>query len=257
MSISPSTRERLEALRAVPAFAEARESSLELLTKSSEEVSIGQGQTLLRIGAIETHAFLLLKGALRLLAEEPHRRELFTVGRLEAGELVGVVDLLRQAPCEAAIARRPCQLLSFPLTLLLDLYLEDPGLKRGLDKLSSPCEAAAVLRHQLKQLNPPPEDGKQWILEQLKHSSSSESSKSVSLLSSLVPGAESLVGLTISQEQKEELESNSTLPLRFWRWASNSAEVFKPSAFGQGVFAVSPTGLASSLTELAQMLAAG
>ena len=69
MSISKTDRERLEALRAVPAFAEAHESSLELLTKSSEEVSLGQGQTLLRVGAIETHAFLLLEGALGLLAE--------------------------------------------------------------------------------------------------------------------------------------------------------------------------------------------
>ena len=61
MSISKTNRERLEALRAVPAFADAHESSLELLAKSSEEVSLGQGQTLLRVGAIETHAFHLLE----------------------------------------------------------------------------------------------------------------------------------------------------------------------------------------------------
>ena len=225
MSISKTNRERLEALRAVPAFADAHESSLELLAKSSEEVSLGQGQTLLRVGAIETHAFLLIEGALRLLAEEPQRRDLFTVGRLEAGELVGVIDLLRQAPCEAAIARRPCRLLSFPLTLLLDLYLKDPGLKRGLDKLSSPCEAAIALTHHLEQLNPPPEDGKQWILEQLNHSELTDSSTSVNLLSSSVTGAESLVGLTISAEQKGELETRSTLPLRFWKWTPNATEV--------------------------------
>ena len=93
-----SNRERFEAFKAVPSLAEARNKSLELLAEASEEVVLSQGQTLLRAGVIETHAFLLQEGALRLLAEEPQRRELFTVGRLEAGELIGVIDLLRQSP---------------------------------------------------------------------------------------------------------------------------------------------------------------
>ena len=53
---------------------------------------------------------MVTNGALRLLAEEPFHSDLFSVGRAEAGELVGVVGLLRQSPCEGAIARRPTQL---------------------------------------------------------------------------------------------------------------------------------------------------
>ena len=88
MTISPSNRERLETFKAVPAFADASDRSLELLAEASEEVNLSQGQTLLRSGVIETHAFLLLKGSLRLLAEDPQQRELFTVGRLEPESLL-------------------------------------------------------------------------------------------------------------------------------------------------------------------------
>ena len=52
-----------------------------LLARASEEVRLSQGQTLLRGGVIETHAFLLLEGTLRLLGRDPVRNELFTVGR--------------------------------------------------------------------------------------------------------------------------------------------------------------------------------
>ena len=68
---------------------------------------------------------------------------------MEAGEIIGVVDLLRQGPCEAAIARRPCLLLGFPMDLILQLYRTDPGLKRRLDGLTSKCEGAIVLANVL------------------------------------------------------------------------------------------------------------
>ena len=227
MTISPSNRERLETFKAVPAFADASDRSLELLAEASEEVNLSQGQTLLRSGVIETHAFLLLKGSLRLLAEDPQQRDLFTVGRLEPGELVGLVDLLRQGPCEAAIARQPSRLLSFPLALVLNLYLEDTGLKKGLDQLSSPCEGALVLRKVLEQLNPPPSDGVDWILENLLQSDHDESTKKIELLSSLLPDGELLVGQELTTAQKEKLQSQTSLPLRFWLFSCDKTEVQK------------------------------
>ena len=115
MTLSTGNQERLQQLRRVPALAGARDTSLELLASAAEEVRLSQGQTLLRGRVMETHAFLLLEGTLRLLGQDPVLNELFTVGRVQPGELVGVIDLLRQAPCEAAIARQPCRLLSLPL----------------------------------------------------------------------------------------------------------------------------------------------
>ena len=233
MSISPNVRDQMKNLKSVPALADARLETLEKLVEASEEVTLSQGQTLLRIKVIETHAFLLLEGSLRLLAEEPQRRELFTVGRLEPGELIGVVDLLRQGPCEAAIARQPCRLLSFPQALLLDLYLEDPGLKKGLDQLSSPCEGAVVLGKQLGLLNPPPPDGKEWIIEQLQYSNSTNVGNPIQLLSSLIRGEEELVGLELSEEEKEQLQTKCRLTLRFWRWNANKSGMQKVSSLNE------------------------
>ena len=68
---------------------------------------------------------------------------------------MGVIDL-RQSPCEAAIARQPCRLLSLPLKVILDLLKDDPGLLNGLQALQSPCEGTAVLARILEGLNPPP-----------------------------------------------------------------------------------------------------
>ena len=156
--------ERLQTLKKIAALKDAHSSSLEKLAEVGEEVTLNQGQTLLRAGVIETHAFLLLQGSLRLLGKDPGRKDLFTVGRVEPGELVGIVDLLRQEPCEAAIARQPCKLLSFPLSEILVLYKSDPGLKRNLDQIVSPCEGCTVLSKVLEKMNPPPKDEKNGYL---------------------------------------------------------------------------------------------
>ena len=162
----------------------------------------------------------MLEGTLDF-AQDPH--DLFTVGRLEAGDVIGVVDLLRQAPCEAAIARQPSRLLSFPLALLLKIYQDDPGFKKDLDRLKSPCEGASVLTHVLEHINPAPADRSKWILDQLHQNNRNKSTESVNLLSSLVPGSETLGREISAARRKASVES--TLPLRFWRWPQPSTDI--------------------------------
>ena len=81
-ALSMENQERLQQLASVPALANARDTSLELLAQTSEEVRLSQGQTLLRGSVIETHAFVLLEGTLRLLGKDPVKNELFTAGRV-------------------------------------------------------------------------------------------------------------------------------------------------------------------------------
>ena len=59
---------------------------------------------------------------------------------------MGVVGLPRQAACEGAIARRPSQLLSFPLDLLAALLKQDPGLAAGLQTHLSPVKVLQFWR---------------------------------------------------------------------------------------------------------------
>ena len=239
MTSSPACTQLLKTLREVTELAGARTNSLELLAEAAEEVRLAQGQTLLRGGVMETHCFLLLEGTLRLLAEDPVSNDLFTVGRLESGTLVGVIDLLRQGACEAAIARQPCQLLSLPLELLLDLMRDDAGLLQGLGQLTSPCEGVSALGPVLKQLNPPPSDAQVWFLEQLNSSflKQAKTSEHKSLLSSVLPGAENLVGCVLDDVQIQKLKQQSSLPLRFWRWVPANSILNEADATNQTILA--------------------
>ena len=170
MTASGNPTNRLEVLQGVKEFQRASLESLQRLAESSELVTLRQGQTLLRAGTLETHAFVVIEGALRLLAKDPFHKDLFSVGRAEAGQLVGVVGLLRQSACEGAIARRPTQLISLPLELLNSLCKGDDGLTNGLQIHWSPCEGAAVLGNHLRTLANPPTDANKWIKEQLEAS---------------------------------------------------------------------------------------
>ena len=226
---STPARDSQERLHALAAFADARPATLEQLAAAAETVELSQGQTLLRARTLESHGFLVLDGALRLLAEDPISRELFTVGRLEAGELVGVVGLLRQGPCEGAIARRPCRLLSFPLDLLARLIQDDPGLRQSLTGLASPSETAHVLGGYLRRLPQPPADAQAWILEQLPHCQVTTqvegSAEGTSLLSSIVPNHEHRLGEPIDADELMELNRISALPVRLIRWQPVHAEL--------------------------------
>ena len=224
MTLSSGNQERLQQLRRVPALAGARDTSLELLASAAEEVRLSQGQTLLRPGVMETHAFLLLEGTLRLLGQDPVLDDLFTVGRVHPGELVGVIDLLRQAPCETAIARQPCRLMSLPLELIVDLVKDDPGLLKSLQTLKSPCEGTAVLSSVLKQLNPPPADAQTWLREQLEASNAGTKSGEATQqrLSSVLPGREQRLGSLLTRDEEVQLRGMSNLPLRFWAWTPAS-----------------------------------
>jgi ATP-binding cassette subfamily B protein len=227
MTIGPVTHEALQAFQQLPECSLAAAETLERLAAAAELVELRQGQTLLRAGTLESHGFVVLEGALRLLAKEPFHHDLFSVGRAEAGELVGVVGLLRQAACEGAIARRPTRLLSFPLSLLVELMREDSGLLKSMQRHSSPCEGCAVLCAYLKTLSQPPSEPLDWVLQQLNAERGEGNEADLDddqwLLSTVLPGHESLVGHCLSIEQREAMAGNSVLPLRFWHWRPTNA----------------------------------
>ena len=171
MTMTDSQERIVQLLRAVPEFSDATEETVKQIALVAQIVEVRQGQTLLRLNVIETHAFVLLSGTLRLLAKDPFSNEVFTVGRVEPGQVVGIVDLLRQGACEGAIARQNCELLSIPQEILLRLLRSDQALSNKLNKIKSPCEAAKVLSTVLKTVNPPPPNQKKWILDQIENKS--------------------------------------------------------------------------------------
>jgi len=227
MTVTPTSQSRLDLLAAHPCLKAAARESLEQLASAAEEHELRQGQTLLRVAVLESHGFLVLDGSLRLLARDPVSDELFTVGRAEAGALVGVVDLLRQGPCEGAIARRPSRVLALPLELLAELLQLDTGLRGALQALTSPCEQALVLSKYLHGVAQPPANAGHWILEQIQSTGRSTEQADAGgklLLSSVVQGFDDRVGKTVPAEDEPALEAASALPLRWVEMAAVPAE---------------------------------
>ena len=64
-------------LRSLKKFENLKDETIEALAKNAEIVEIGQGQTLLRRTAIESHAFIVVTGSLRLLGTDGISGELF------------------------------------------------------------------------------------------------------------------------------------------------------------------------------------
>ena len=137
--------------------------NLQKLIHKSEIVDVEQGQTILSKEHISTHAFIILRGSVRLLGHEPVRNELFTVGRVNPGEIIGLVSALRQEACEAAISRQNTQLLAIPIAEIFRIANEEAELWGILNKLKSPCEIAHLVGLELSNMNPTPED-ESWIL---------------------------------------------------------------------------------------------
>ena len=145
---------------------------------------------------------------------------------MQPGELVGVIDLLRQSPCEAAIARQPCRLLSLPLKVILDLLKDVQACSMACKHYKAPAKAGRTSQN-LGKVEPPPTDTQGWFLEQLEAAAACGSSEDSAqqLLSSVLPGAEKRVGCVLTSEEQLHLSGSSNLPLRFWGWTASAKRI--------------------------------
>jgi len=190
----------------------------DLLFRESELISLNQGQTLLRPDIIESSCFLVVDGSLRLLSKDSLFDELFTVGQATSGDILGFIDILRQASCEAAIARRPSTLFSFPSAVILDLLLNNSVFHESVSRSSSPCELAFLLEKHISTSPSPPSSPKNWILEQIAHNDNSTITSPKKLLSSNITGWSQYVASSLTPETAAKIESQSKLPIRYVDW---------------------------------------
>lgn len=210
-------------IQAANEFKKANNQTIKKIAEQSYIVELRQGQTLLRSGTFETHAFIIIDGALRILTKEPFDDELFTVDTLGNNSLVGIIGILRQEPCEGAIAKKPTKCIAIPIKVILDEYEKDEGLRNGLNGHQSKCEAAATLAHRLRSMSKPPEDPTNWLQREIRSNekvSSNENVQTYSLLSSKVEGYENLIGKEVTERMKEEMKGISKLPIRSWKWVN-------------------------------------
>lgn len=206
-------------------FKEASLESKKLIENYSEITTIAQGQTITRKDIIETNTIFILTGEVRLLANLPPSNELFTIDILGPGNFVGLIDILRQKPCEMATAKSPCEAISIPNEIIVKAAINDELLWTSLKSHSSKSENVEIGNILLKRINPIPNKQKEWLLNfaDLCSTGSRETEDNmVTLLSSSIQGYEEQVGKKIQLEDKEEIEMASKLPVRFINFSSNA-----------------------------------
>ena len=225
MSTKESESKKTRLLWVSEAFRTCSTDTLTRLEEISEFVDLSQGETLFNPNQVGTHCFVLIEGSLRLLAKEPFSEQLFTVGRVDPGGTVGLVNLLRQQACEGVIARQNCKLISLPLEVVKDCIDKDFALRDSLTKISSPCEFAKILASYIRRLPKPPNDASAWINKRLENCSitdePSNEHNTVYLLSSEIPGYEWRIGEPINTDELESLKDGSRLPIRLVRLEDN------------------------------------
>jgi len=88
------------------------------------------GQPLLQADRLPHQVMFIAEGAVRLIADDPATGP-FTLARLGSGDAVGWCGLVRNQPCEAAIAMEPTLVAALPAKQFLQLLPQEIALQQG------------------------------------------------------------------------------------------------------------------------------
>ena len=108
------------------------------------------GEPLCSSGLIPNEILLILSGTARLLTRDQGR--LVSLGKLEAGSLVGLASLLRASPCETVSASTDVVALAVPDSLIIGWLVNDHDFQLWCTTKLFPAELAelaAFLRNQI------------------------------------------------------------------------------------------------------------
>jgi len=88
------------------------------------------GQPLLQADRLPHQVMFIAEGAVRLIADAPSTGA-FTLARLGSGDVIGWCGLVRNRPCEAAIAMEPTLVAALPAQDFLQLLPRETALQQG------------------------------------------------------------------------------------------------------------------------------
>jgi ATP-binding cassette, subfamily B, bacterial HlyB/CyaB len=123
-------------LAGVPAFARLPETLRTTLAGHCQFLRYRVGQTILVQDALPAQVSIIYEGRVRLLGLDPRTQTPVTVELLEAGELLGGVGLLRDVPCELAIASTEVTCVNLPSLLFLRLFEQPEFIEAFRDRCS-------------------------------------------------------------------------------------------------------------------------
>ncbi|MCM1983849.1 peptidase domain-containing ABC transporter [Lyngbya confervoides] len=149
-------------LKTVPGFREMPLTRVEEIAAQFQPLRYPLGRTVLTAKSLPTQFYLVFQGQIRLLGSDPRNDQPVTLSLLNPGDALGWVGLVRQVPCETAIASTDtiCLTLSAPDFLALcrqeasvaEYYSHQIGLVEVFDLLGEQLKIHAEGQTNLKEL---------------------------------------------------------------------------------------------------------
>ena len=118
----------IEFLRQVPGFTKLSDTTLSTLAGQFQPLRYPMGRTILTAKKLPTQFYLIYSGQVRLIGYDPRTQTPLTLQRLERGTAVGWLGLVRQHPCETAIASSDTVCLTLPAETFLQLLAQEPAI---------------------------------------------------------------------------------------------------------------------------------
>jgi CRP-like cAMP-binding protein len=120
-----SLTEELEAIKRIPLFSKVDPARLKLLAFASERLTFADGQYLFHLGDDGDGAYIILDGAVDVLAGNPEQ----TVAKLGANELIGEIGMLCSQPRTASVrAVGTVTALRIPKDVFMPMLTKFPGM---------------------------------------------------------------------------------------------------------------------------------
>ncbi|NER50028.1 MAG: ATP-binding cassette domain-containing protein, partial [Symploca sp. SIO1A3] len=108
-------------LAGISPFSQLSSKELAKLTKNCQLLRYRMGQAIVVRENMPAQVSILYEGQARLLGYNPHRQAPITLKLLQPGEIIGWVSLVRQVPCETAIASIESVCITFNAADFLNL----------------------------------------------------------------------------------------------------------------------------------------
>lgn len=133
-------------------FSQLSESRLNQICADAQLLRYRMGQAVIVNMALPTQVVILYQGQIRLVAHKAGSPVPETLGLMAPGSVLGWISLVRQTPCETAIASTESTCLVIPASKFLALFKHEPDFAASLLRQVNAAELFDLLQHEVRRL---------------------------------------------------------------------------------------------------------
>ena len=122
-----------------------------LLFEKADIVRFPVGHLLLRPDEISSYLYLIISGEVRFLTIDPFDRQICTIAKKGAGQLLGWLSIFSRQPCEHVSASQEAVVLRLDVKVFSELLIENKNFLGNFLELPSPFEVSNALQFLIKE----------------------------------------------------------------------------------------------------------